>query len=212
MKYKENSRGFIQIIVIILAVLVLVAGAYYFGTKNKTVPTPVASAQPSSSLIASPRPTATTDPTANWKTYSFNTFSFKYPESYFVNKTTLEDNTSIIFIDSKKVVIPETWDYNLAPIEIRYNPNITSATDIVDLAKAQATPETLINKQSLVSGVRLYTITGKLVEGYMGGQDYYEAVFDAPKGIVKLNYWDYFKDGVVLNTVENIISSFKFTE
>jgi hypothetical protein len=64
-----------------LAVLVLVAGAYYFGTKNKTVPTPVASAQPSSSPLLKP----TADSTANWKTYFGNSFELKYPANFSVD-------------------------------------------------------------------------------------------------------------------------------
>src|SRR5450830_581338 len=78
MKNKTNSRGFVQII-LILAVLVLVAGgAYYFGTKNKTVPAPTVSIQPSSSPVASFTP----DPTANWKTVSNQFWIFKIPQNW----------------------------------------------------------------------------------------------------------------------------------
>jgi hypothetical protein len=75
---KKNNEGFIQIIIILLALVLVVAGAYYFGTKNKSAPTPspVASTQPSSS------PTATADPTANWKTYTSTAYSFKYPTDW----------------------------------------------------------------------------------------------------------------------------------
>lgn len=76
MKNKENAKGFAPILILILLVLIGV-GAYYFGTKNKSVSTPVASFQPSSSPLAKP----TADPTAGWKTYTNGKVSFKYPES-----------------------------------------------------------------------------------------------------------------------------------
>jgi hypothetical protein len=97
MKGKSNSKGFAPIIILILLVLVGV-GAYYFGTlKNKIVsvistPTPVVSAQPSSSPIVIPtaKPTVkpTTDPTVNWKTYKNPDFSFKYPSGWALGQGT----------------------------------------------------------------------------------------------------------------------------
>jgi hypothetical protein len=65
MKDKSGSRGFIQIVVILIALVLVAAGAYYFGTiKNKVAPAPIASVQSSSSPVAS------ADPMVNWKTYN----------------------------------------------------------------------------------------------------------------------------------------------
>jgi len=73
----ENSKGFIQIIIILLALVLVAGGAYYFGTlKNSPSTTSVASIQPS----PSPVDKFMSDPTANWKTYNFsNSVSFKIP-------------------------------------------------------------------------------------------------------------------------------------
>ena len=79
----------------VLAVLAIIAGVYYFGTyKNKTTPivstsSPIASVQPSSSPVA----ILTPDPvTANWKTYTSNNFSFKYPNNWTQSQNGLTSN------------------------------------------------------------------------------------------------------------------------
>ena len=66
MKNKTSSRGFVQIIIIILAVFALAAGIYYFGTiKNKT-------------NTISPAPTSTPNITKTWIDPQ-NEFTFSYP-------------------------------------------------------------------------------------------------------------------------------------
>jgi hypothetical protein len=75
MKNNTNSKGFVPII-IILIVLSLIAGAYYFGTlKNKS----------SETSIYTPESTKPSmDLTADWKTYitKDGVFSFKYPTDW----------------------------------------------------------------------------------------------------------------------------------
>lgn len=75
-----REKGFAQILIIILA-LIAIGGAYYFGTqKNNVLTTPVQSSVPAVTE-ATTQASPTTDPTANWKTYT-NTqygFTFKYP-------------------------------------------------------------------------------------------------------------------------------------
>lgn len=84
----KNQKGFIQVILILVIVVVAIGGAYYFGTfKNKSdlsiaVPTstPVASNQPIANSTVKP----STDSTVNWKTYTDpdRTYSIKYPPSW----------------------------------------------------------------------------------------------------------------------------------
>jgi hypothetical protein len=86
---KNKSGGFVQI-VIILAVLFLIGGAYYFGTlKNKAVSTisVVSVPTPTSSVVASTKPGL--DPTMDWKIFNNITmlgykYSVKYPLNYSV--------------------------------------------------------------------------------------------------------------------------------
>lgn len=75
------QRGLSPIIVImmVVAVVTLIGGAYYLdlgAQKNNIEPTPVVDITPSSTP-----PTTSTDETANWKTYSNQNiaFTFKYP-------------------------------------------------------------------------------------------------------------------------------------
>lgn len=86
----KNQKGFIQII-IILVVLVLIGGAYYFGTKNKQN---VVSEVPTATLIASAKPSQTpvifnrnapitNEPIINWIIYTNEglNISLKYPRT-----------------------------------------------------------------------------------------------------------------------------------
>jgi len=84
----KNSKGFVQIIVVVLVVLATLVGVYYFGTiKNKTVSTPTNSVQPSSSpstsLLPSPSPVSepTNGPISSWKSYTIKIvgLTFKLP-------------------------------------------------------------------------------------------------------------------------------------
>lgn len=59
---------------------VLIGGVYYIGTlKNKPqTQNPVITSQ------TIPSPISTADPTANWKTYDYGSFTFKYPSAYYL--------------------------------------------------------------------------------------------------------------------------------
>lgn len=75
---RNNSKGFVQILVVILLLVLVGGAAYYFGAQKGKIslnPTPVSSTEPSA--IPSVKPTS--DPTANWKTYTKLGVSFRYP-------------------------------------------------------------------------------------------------------------------------------------
>ncbi|HTK03566.1 MAG TPA: hypothetical protein VL401_02235 [Alphaproteobacteria bacterium] len=83
---KRNSQGFIQII-IILVVLAAIAGAYYFGTKNK---------QNVVSEVLTTGPIVST-----WKTYTNTKYNFelKYPTNWYY----AENNDFGVFISNKPI-------------------------------------------------------------------------------------------------------------
>ena len=86
-----KQKGFAPIIIIVLIALVA-AGAYVLGTKNILK-------LPTFPLTPTLSPSSTTNPTANWKTYTSRdgSFSFKYPENLY----TLNSNEqNLIFYDS----------------------------------------------------------------------------------------------------------------
>jgi hypothetical protein len=90
-KNRKNTKGFAPIIILILLVLIA-GGAYHFGTKNKIIPTPVASVQPSSSPTASQAPNGDL---ANWKTYSGKVFQYKYPDNLYLVDLNYNDSVGL---------------------------------------------------------------------------------------------------------------------
>src|SRR5258708_10577734 len=89
-----NQKGFAPLIIILGLVLVLglIAGAYYLGKggtqqTTNTTSVPAYSSQPSTNLPSSnaiSQATPTSDPTSNWKTFT-NTvyfYTLKYPQNY----------------------------------------------------------------------------------------------------------------------------------
>ena len=85
-----KQKGFAPII-IILVIALIGAGAYFLGTKNilKFPSFPL-------SPTLSPSPTPTPDPTANWKTYTANEFTFKYPVNWFIEDTKVVEDGSYV--------------------------------------------------------------------------------------------------------------------
>jgi len=79
----KNQKGFIPII-IILIVLIGFVGVYYVGTlkPQKVVDSPTPTAISTVSTAPTAKPVVTSDPTANWKTYTNSQykFLFTYPK------------------------------------------------------------------------------------------------------------------------------------
>ena len=73
----------ILVLLVVIVIALFAAGGYYLGTTNLLMPQPVASPV----VYASPQPVASTDPTAEWKTYDANGITFKYPVSFVVCET-----------------------------------------------------------------------------------------------------------------------------
>lgn len=110
------QKGFAPILIILGIVLLLgvAGGAYYFGQVSVKVPTspsqtPVPTSQTSISptqpvvkTTVSPTPTVV-DETANWKTYTGNKYSFKYPANdWKINQSTasLVNDVSVYCINN----------------------------------------------------------------------------------------------------------------
>lgn len=90
---KKNSKGFIEILIIILASVILVGLLAFKSTNITKAPTSVS-------------PTSTPESTANWKTYRNEKlgFEFKYPNSWFVTEeNVLSTKTLVVFEDGKEI-------------------------------------------------------------------------------------------------------------
>ncbi len=119
----KNSSGFIQI-VMILVVLALIGGAYYFGTlKSKTnvvseVPTQTSNPIVSTEPVANPTAKPTVDPTAGWKTYANEKMkiSLKYPSTSGFQIFYFPDNNDLVFAIN-------TAQYDPIFFDVAYLPN-----------------------------------------------------------------------------------------
>ena len=211
----KNQRGFAPVIVI-LVVLIGFVGVYFLGTlKNKpsTVnPTSSPVAVAKESAIPTVKPVATTDLTADWKTYT-NTkfgFSFKYPTDF---KTTLSPTTGEEFnlvVDKKTNVsemgfVPVQFSINMSRDENNMIRNITTlsqAEEIYKINRNQTRKSILLDNKSAV------TVAG-LVEGLGPGTgqflSYTFVKLNNEVLIIQLGNKDYQTE------LNQILSTFKFT-
>jgi len=95
------NNSLIFIMSILLIVTVGIAGLFYFQIQKLSKELSKYQTQ------ASPTQTATTDPTANWKTYTDpkNTYFFKYPSSFF---PLITENNSVLFFENQTAA--KTYD------------------------------------------------------------------------------------------------------
>lgn len=124
----RKNAGFIQI-VIILIVLALIGGVYYFETlKNKqSVVSNIPTSTPTTSPISSSKPT--TEPTANWKTYTNIKYhySISYPSSWWAYIQNSDPDLADAKKDSSYINIWQTGkdggQFGTAGISIGGSPN-----------------------------------------------------------------------------------------
>ena len=185
--------------------LIAIGGAYYFGTQKSNIfptstqtSTPVAIGTPTQ-FVPTDKPT--TDPTANWKTYT-NTqygFSFKYPvgfevkenaPGYFVITTTAENafNGSLqegISIDAR-LLEPYTSMVN---------------------ARKSITDSLTITENKEISEWEIYQGIGK--DGMLKGVEFRIAISPYKTGAIRLETITNVK---FLDIFDQILSTFKFTK
>ena len=94
----SNQQGnFLLIIGVIVIMLVIGVGAYYLGTKKA----PTQSQNPE---VALPTPQSTSTPSAdettNWKTYTNNGYSIKYPDSLKYSTDTYDGIGGMVTVDT----------------------------------------------------------------------------------------------------------------
>lgn len=96
------QKGSTLIIIVILTLIVALLGGYLIyqsRVKTTTPPQPFDSAQGKPTTQTSP----TTDPTANWETYTNSTFGFaiKYSAVFTPKEEIIDNETAISFLDAK---------------------------------------------------------------------------------------------------------------
>ncbi len=104
-----------------LFVLLSLAAVVFLYYQNQQLKGMLASYQ---TPVASPTPVATTDPTANWETYTNNVLSFKYPSDWSV----AVGNSNAITYPKDTIVVknsPSSFDINLVVQQNNSDPKAT---------------------------------------------------------------------------------------
>lgn len=128
-----RQKGFAQIFVVMILLVFVSAGAYYFGTKKENVlpilePTPSSTSTDSSTPVTSTTE-QTTDPTANWKTYKNSQYGYQISipktwnikEEYSPANSQLKAGAKIQMVtlsDTKtsiKIFYEGDWDHGFEP-------------------------------------------------------------------------------------------------
>jgi hypothetical protein len=201
-----KQKGFAPIIILIL--LVLVGGAYYFGiTKNKTVPSLVVPVQPSSSPVAQP----IADPTANWKTYTNKEYGFtvKYPSDakLRISQSESSDRMLVVAFDSPNAIFDHLFKSGGYSFEIsmQTQKNFNTLDEYLSFQKEHSMYENILPKT--YNNVIGYLF--KNDKGYSGLNFIYQG-FVAKNNDLFYTI-NYFTDED-LDMFNQILSTFKFTQ
>lgn len=186
------------IIPVLLAILVILLGlSGYLYYQNIQLKSMLASYQ---APVVSPTPSATADPTANWKTYTNNlyTFQIKYPQKF--NLT--EDKTKEDFYDKLASLV-----YQDANISIR-------AIHDIDIYK-NSKPQDVATREVIDSGLK-YNIINTTISGYPAAITVLETIpkirTTATIANPNKNIFIEISSDVDTTTFNQILSTFKFTE
>ena len=221
---KKNQNGFVPVI-IILVVLIGFVGAYFIGTfKNKsTIINPSSSPLAIATQSAVPTiPTVkqTTDPTANWKTYTDvnSRFSFRHPNldtnccmiggpfhgnathvATFANTTTTREGTDKPF-DGFAVYIDST---DKTSLEEYFNQEKSGISGYYKEAYNQTPPPTSFSQVTIGDNQAIVFKYKSLSASY---------VLSLPNGGKLILIMTEEKEGSFQPTLNQILSTFKFTQ
>ena len=215
-----GRQGFAPILILIFLVL-LVGGVYYFGTKNKIIPSPVASSHPSSSPIVISTPDSATK---NWKIYSNKEYGFsvRYPEYY---KITIDKFKPAHMSDFEVILQNPSGNSNVNGsfsnpfLSFRGIKNTTTQQIINDIVKEyKSPPEELYygwEPETTVDDISIGSVNGKtfFVAGNEGAPAQYIFLDDnSKKQVVEIEIQYSSSEKVGKSEVNQILSTFKFTQ
>jgi len=226
MSEKPKSNVGMMVLLVILVAIVFGGIGYWLGGNNKTTSsTATASATATSTAVAtvSPKASATADETANWKTYTNDTygFSFKYPASWTFTKGGGNDCQSIGYLTS-----PETKkEYDelvaqgvegglpitLSDISFSYCDNVEAADG--NNPKKWTSFSDMVNDPSYYREQEEITFAGQtaysVIEG--GMMDYYTILMERDGHIYSIGFGNREEKSKLSSTENKILSTFQFT-
>ena len=208
---KGGGGGLVKIaaVLLILAILAVVAyftGNYFTGLKTKPSPTVVATEVPVET------PSATLDPTVDWKTYSTSTYEVKYPSEIIPKE---QEGSAVTFskwgpTQKEGTELYDGYSVSFVPREI---PNTTLESYVN--AKIEEVKKQEVSK--VTSGPNVKTINGYRGLSYVeeGLGTYTQIILESKDKIMFVEISVLVSDPGNLGfqeVVDNILSSFKFFE
>lgn len=213
---EPKAKDYKLIAVGLVVILILLSSTIYLGYQNYQLRKQIAQIQ--TSLSPSPTPTATTDPTANWKTYEDkeNNFSIDYPSNWDVQKTT--DNLISIDLTSHEGI--SVGGITIDPINYRkITIPIKSGIEIYNnkLLAGKDSGSTGVSTISIHNGETPIIGGEKAVKAFqVGGMDEITLYFFVHNGklftIETISYYDSTREQNkdIENQYSQILSTFRF--
>ncbi len=179
-----SQKGYIlPILAVVVLILLLGSGAFYFGTKYQITPKDSGQTIKEVFISNSPNSTAQTpspnttvpDETANWKEFTTPTFSFKHPSEYVIKEAV----KNFFTISPNEEIPPQNADIS---VDARLIGNFSNYETAV--AKIQ---EGLTNKtvENYKNGTR---VTGLIEEGTAGGRYIDVTIFKYGTAAIEIEY------------------------
>lgn len=190
---------------IIAVILVLLLGGVYILGKNNSIKQ---SNQPST-VTKTTTPTPTPNPTANWKTYTGNGFSFRYPTDWKVVKVPTTQNIAILTDSIEASIQKEQGDCkSFYPISIQDETGLISSDRFTNNDQ-----QTVTDKNITVNGVNaiLYSVISNSKGPCSWQTKEWEAISvvnNGKKYLLNLNPSD---NSIYKGIFNVLISTFKFT-
>lgn len=186
-----RQKGFIPIIILVLVILAAVG---YFGYKNYWP-------KAQTLVITSPTPAPTPDPTADWKTYTTQFYSFKYPPQWQAQKSYTYDSGSETGFE---------YDYGY-PFYVRHIGNYNQLTS----KPYSSLQEYLGSRSGSIKDIQIDSFPAKHVsnpgdEGRV--VPYEEVLVFVPNRTFILSLYYQLYDKADIKTFDQILSTFKFTK
>lgn len=195
----KNQKGFVHILLVLILVAGAIGVAYYFRIFKKNQNEALG---PIGKYIVESR-SPTPDPTANWKTYANNEFSFKYPDKNWAVVSD-EQNMSSLYLKNND---PGQKYYSIDFYTIR-DTTIDKAVSEDLYIDASVDREPVLDKYLIIDGKKSLQITGLGSVSVLPRQKSINTLIQDGKDVVAIKL-TYESD---LGVYNQILSTFQFTK
>ena len=212
---KGNKNKYLIIGLVLILLLGLIGGGYYFGQNYKI--TPKSAGVEVEETSSSPTPMAIGDETAGWITYTNDTFNYTvgYPKDWKQDICLYCEKSSPIFASNAAFFSPNL-ETNPIPVVLKggyitisgFNQKYNGVKKVEEFCKSNP-PINVVEKceETVVGGKKAFKKTFKNHDLVL------VTIFENDEGIIDLRA-EYQKDnkGEILEVFEKMLSTFKFTK